>query len=103
MHFWFRALVVLCPTAFKVAFPPLDKFFEDWGLIDGAEQLQLVNVGGVIVPAGQVGSNAKHEVAEVIDGPGASIIQGQHGFKRFHAALVQGPCFFPKCLPCCFF
>lgn len=59
---------MLCPAALKVALPPLDKFFEDRGLIDGAEQLQLVDVGGVIVPAGQVGGNAKHEVPEVIDG-----------------------------------
>lgn len=59
---------MLCPAAFKVAFPSLDKFFEDWGLINGAKELQLIDVGGVIVPAGQVGGDAEHEVPEVIDG-----------------------------------
>lgn len=59
---------MLCPAAFKVALPPLDKFFEDGGLVDGTEQLQLVDVGGVVVPAGQVGRDAQHEVSEVVDG-----------------------------------
>lgn len=59
---------MLCPAAFKVAFPPLDKLFEDRGLINGAEELQLIDVGGVVVPAGQVGGDAQHEVPEVIDG-----------------------------------
>lgn len=59
---------MLCPTALQVALPPLDKFSEDGGLVDGAEQLQLVDVCGVVVPAGQVGCDAQHEVSEVIDG-----------------------------------
>lgn len=79
---------MLCPAAFQVAFPPLDKLFEDWGLINGAEELQLIDVGGVIVPAGQVGGGAQHEVPEVIDGSRAGVVQGEHGFQGFHATLI---------------
>lgn len=60
---------MLCPAASQVALPPLDELLEDGRLVDGAEELELVDVGGVIVPAGQVGSGAEHEVPKVIDGP----------------------------------
>lgn len=60
---------MLCPAALQVAFPPPDEVLEDGRLVDGAEQLQLVDVGGVVVPARQVGRHAEHEVAEVVDGP----------------------------------
>ena len=58
-------------------------------LVDGGEQQQLVNMRGVVVPASQVGRHAEGEMAEVVYGAGAGVVQGQEGFEAPDAVLVQ--------------
>lgn len=46
---------------------------------------------GVVVPPGQVGGGAQHEVAEVVDAPRARVKERQHGLQRLHTVAEELP------------
>lgn len=74
-------LVVCRPLATHVGDPALSCGSEEGVVVDGGQQQQLVHVGGVVVPACQIGGCAKCQMAQVVRCARARVVQQQELFE----------------------
>ncbi|MPC14414.1 hypothetical protein E2C01_007179 [Portunus trituberculatus] len=64
---------------------------QDGVRIKGGQEQQLSDMCGVVVPTRTVGSHMRCEVAQVIQGAPASVVQGQQCLQGPHAGVKQFP------------
>lgn len=58
-------------------------------IVDGAQQKELIDVRRVVVPSRQIRGSLQGEMAQVVSGPRARVVQSQHALKRVHTLIEQ--------------
>lgn len=82
---------MLCLVAIHVVLPSQGRGGQDGVRVKGGQEQQLSDMCGVIVPTCAVGSHVRCEVAQVIQGAPAGVIEGQQRLQGPHAGVKQFP------------